>query len=347
VPLFAGRILQREEAVEGWLELGADGRPVSWGEGPPPERADATGWIVPAPVNAHTHVADTFLRDRPGKPRSVAELVGPGGWKQQHLRAATAQDAVPGVLRYTQEMAAVGTAAFLDFREGGVAGAQRLVDLAPDLPVRPIVLGRPQRHDIEADEAEDLLRVADGVGLSGWSDFPRAADVAAWADAAHDAGKTFAIHASEARREPISDILATEPDLLVHMVQATAKDLEAVTDDGVPIVACPRSNAWFGMKTPIQRMLDAGATVAVGTDNGMLQDGNLLAELALLRAWAPKIPMEDLLRMATWNGRALARLPPAWPPRKGAALDLVVLPEDPLPRAPDLRPGFTGGVEST
>jgi cytosine/adenosine deaminase-related metal-dependent hydrolase len=344
VPLFAGRILQRHEAVEGWLELDG-GRAVAWGEGPAPERPDATGWIVPAPVNAHTHVADAFLRAAPGKPRTVAELVGPGGWKEQHLRGAQPAQVAAGIQTYAGEMAAIGTAAFLDFREGGVAGARLLRDLAPELGAQPVVLGRPAQNAFDEEEAEALLKVADGLGLSARRDFADPADVEALAEAAHARRKTFALHVSEARHEPIEPILALEPGFLVHCTQATKADLEAIADHEVAVAVCPRSNAHFGMKTPLRRLREAGVTVAVGTDNGMLQDGNLLAELALLKQWDPRAEVEELLRMATWNGRGLARLPPAWPPRKGAPPDLVVLPEDPFPALADTRPGFTGSVQ--
>lgn len=345
MPLFAGRLLLRHEAVEGWLEMEGN-RAVGWGEGTPPARPDATGWIVPAPVNAHTHAADAFLRGEPGKPRTVPELVGPAGWKHRRLHAANEAQVVAGIAAYASEMAAIGTAAFIDFREGGVAGARLLRHLADDLPCLPVVLGRPAQTDFREEEAEELLPIVAGIGLSARRDFADPADLEAWAEAAHARRKTLALHASEARHEALEPLLALEPDFLVHCTQATKAEMEALAGEGVAVAVCPRSNAWFGLKTPIRRLREAGVRVAVGTDNGMLNDGNLLADLALLRAWDPEVGMEELLRMATWNGRDLARLPPAWPPRRDAPLDLVVLPEDPLPPAPDPRPGFTGAWET-
>ncbi|HEX2066592.1 MAG TPA: amidohydrolase family protein [Candidatus Thermoplasmatota archaeon] len=345
MPLFAGNVLLRHEAVPGWLEA-EGGQAVAWGEGEPPSRPDAVGWIVPAPVNAHTHVADAFLRGVPGKPRTVAELVGPGGWKHQRLREAAPEAVAAGIRGYVGEMASIGTAAFLDFREGGVAGARLLRGLAAELGAKPFILGRPEGDGFRPEEAEALLAAADGLGLSARRDFGHPQDLEAWVEAAHARRKAVALHASEAKHEPIGPILALEPDFLVHCTQAGRRDLEDIAGAGVPVVVCPRSNLHFGLKTPLLRMREAGLTLAVGTDNGMLQDGNLLAELALLRRLDPTASLEELLRMATWNGRALARLPPAWPPRRGAPLDLVVLPKDPLPAAADFRPGFTGLVES-
>ena len=328
--------------MEGWVEVEA-GRLVARGEDEPPERPDARGWIVPAPVNAHTHAADTFARGLPGKPRKVAELVGPGGWKHAHLRSASTQAVEAGIRQLAAEMARIGTSAFLDFREGGLPGVELLRALAPDLPVAPVILGRPAKPSFDPEEAHALLAAADGIGLSARRDFPRAGDVEAWAEACHRARKPFALHASEAVHEDVEAALAVEPSFLVHLTQATPRDLRAVADAGVPAVVCPRSNAWYGLRTPIAAMRQAGLTVAVGTDNGMLHDGDLMAELGLLRALDPDAADEELLRMATWNARALARLPPPLPRKAGEPVDLVVLPERPIAAA-ERRPGFVVGA---
>lgn len=337
MPLVAGRLLYDLDVRDGWM-LVEDGKVVDLGDGKPPSRPDATGWVVPAPVNAHTHVADACLRDRPGKPGTVPELVGPGGWKQRELAAAAHDELRQGVIRYADEMAAVGTTRFIDFRETGLAGVTFLRSLADDLAVQPFILGRPTGYTFHDTEAVGLLREADGIGLSAMRDFPKREDVEAWAEAAHKTGKPFALHASEAKREDMEDILSLEPTFLVHCTQATSDDLESVADDGVTVVVCPRSNAHYGMKTPLDRLREAGATVAVGTDNGMLNDGDLLAELARLHDWFPSVPLEDLLRMATIHGRALVGLH-GLPHRKGAPVDLVVLPDQPL-RKVSGRPGF-------
>ncbi len=337
MPLFAGKLLLRDAVVEGWLEADG-GRCLDWGEGAPPRRPDAEGWIVPSPVNAHTHVFDAALRETPGKPTTVPALVGPGGWKHQQLAQTPADVLAQGVRRYVGEMEACGVGAFLDFREGGVAGVEalRAVD---GLGPRPVILGRPLKTTFDAREAEALLAVADGVGLSALRDFRRPEDVEAWAEATHKARKPFTLHASEAVREDWDGILALEPTFLVHGLAATPEEWEEAAQQKVPVVVAPRSNAWFGLKTPLAGMLEAGLTVCVGTDNGMLHDGNLWSDLGQLAAWFPKIATADLLRLATWNARPLAGLPPALPPRKGQPLDVVVLPEMPW-ATPSRKPGL-------
>lgn len=342
MPLFAGRLLLGDSAVEGWLEADG-GKVLDWGEGASPRKPDGKGWICPAPVNAHTHAADAFLRDLPGKPDTVADLVGPGGWKHRNLAHAQADAMRTGIERYVAEMAALGTSRFIDFREGGLGGVVFLRSLAEDLPVQPIIMGRPASNTtFDDNEAFRLVQDADGIGLSALRDFERRGDAEAWADLCHKHRKPFALHASEAKHEDIHAVLALEPDFIVHCTQATKADLHAIADQGASIVVCPRSNAHYGMKTPLDAMLAAGCSVAVGTDNGMLNDGNLLAELALLHGWFPKVTVEALLRMATWNGRALAHLPPPLPPKKGRAMELVVLPDVPFQASGAGKPGFTG-----
>lgn len=357
VTYFAGKVLLRRDdqgsaeggVDEGYLALQA-GRVVDYGLGECPERPAARGWIVPAPVNAHTHVADTFLRDVPGKPAALPELVGPGGWKATRLAQASPDTMAAGVHRIAEEMAAVGTSLFIDFREQGVPGATFLHALGPELAVEPCILGRPRdaAAPFDPDEATQLLEVAAGLGLSALRDFPDPGVAIDWVEAARRARRAVALHASEGVREDIDAILALEPDLLVHTTRATPGDWEETAQAGVPVAVCPRSNARFGLRPNVPGMLAAGLTVAVGTDNGMLGDGNILAELAQLRAWHPRLPLATLLRLATWNGREAASavgrsLPLAWPPKRGGAPDLLVLPEDPLPAtfSPQAtKPGF-------
>lgn len=339
MPLFAGKLLLSSGPVAAYVEV-EEGRILEVGDGEPDRPADAQGWIVPSPVNAHTHVGDAFLRGRSGKPRDLAALVGPGGWKHEQLRKATSEELAAGMQAYTDEMASIGTTRFIDFREGGVAGAIVLRDLAPDLAVEPFILGRPLANDFHDEEARDLLAACDGIGLSAARDFSDFGHVEAWAEACHKARKPFAIHASEAKHEPLERILALEPAFLVHLGQATKRELQQVADQEIPVVVCPRSNAWFGLRTPLALLRDAGVTVAVGTDNGMLQNGDLLAELALAKTLVPSCTDEELLCMLT-AGRPLAGLN-SKPPRRGDVADLVVYPEHFLPQQMNLKPGFAG-----
>jgi cytosine/adenosine deaminase-related metal-dependent hydrolase len=336
VPVVAGRIVRLDDVIEGWLRF-EHGKIVEVGEGASEEKPVATGWIVPAPINAHTHLGDTALRDLPGKPHGLAELVGPGGWKHAQLAKLERRNKQDGIRRALHEMTAVGTQAFVDFREMGAAGADVLREVAEDhAHVEPRILGRPENGSDEALEA--ALAACDGLGIPaladvGWGEAER------WAEAAHTRKKSLAMHVSEGRREEMQHALALEPDFLVHACQATRADLDAVAGEETPIVVCPRSNRFFGLKAPVPLMLQSGIAVALGTDNGMLHDANVLEEAKLLHATQPAIAVADILRMATHHGRKVAALP-AMKFKKGEAADVVVLPDRVLDGGNAGKPGF-------
>jgi cytosine/adenosine deaminase-related metal-dependent hydrolase len=99
-----------------------------------------------------------------------------------------------------------------------------------------------------------------------------------------------------------------ERSLLVHGVQFSSADLAKVSASGATLVTCPRGNIRTGAGTPpVADFFQAGVQVAVGTDSlASVQDLNVFAELARMRALAPSVPAQLLLESATINGaRAL------------------------------------------
>jgi aminodeoxyfutalosine deaminase len=102
--------------------------------------------------------------------------------------------------------------------------------------------------------------------------------------------------------------LVTSRALIVHGVQFTRAELERLAVAGATLVLCPRSNAWTGAgRPPVIEAYAAGVRVAVGTDSlASVPDLNLFAELAALRALAPRVPASVLIASATIEGaRAL------------------------------------------
>ncbi|MCC7273464.1 MAG: amidohydrolase family protein [Alphaproteobacteria bacterium] len=96
--------------------------------------------------------------------------------------------------------------------------------------------------------------------------------------------------------------------LAVHGVQMTPGDLERLAARGSTIVACPRSNGHTGAGAPpLSDFYAAGVRVAVGTDSlASAPDLNVFAEVATMRALAPRVPAALLLESATRQGaRAL------------------------------------------
>ncbi len=106
------------------------------------------------------------------------------------------------------------------------------------------------------------------------------------------------------------------PNLIaVHMTQLEDEEIAAVAEAGASVVHCPRSNMKLASGAcPVQRLLDAGVNVALGTDGAA--SNNTLDMLAEMRAAAllgklvaddaAAVSAEQALSMATLNGaRAL------------------------------------------
>ncbi len=236
------------------------------------------GIVVPAPVNAHTHLGDAVsVREPPAGP--VERLVAaPDGYKFQLLRSSSPRAKVAAMHGALERMAHEGTAAVLDFREEGRRGVELLRAAIRGTGVHAFVFGRPTARPLDPRELRSVLAASDGIGLSSAREESEATRRAV-AGACHAAGKRYALHASEAARERPERYLDPRPDLLVHLAEATREDLVAVRDSGVPVAVCPRANALFGRQPDLRTMELLGLTVLVGTDNAMLQVPSLWREL--------------------------------------------------------------------
>ncbi|MHB8604093.1 MAG: amidohydrolase family protein [Thermoplasmatota archaeon] len=295
--IFAGFAwgLEPGRFVEAWLDF-EDGLLRATGRGPPPLTPVAHGVILPAPVNAHTHLGDACFRGRPEvvAARTLAALVGPRGVKHRLLESATPEETVAGMRSALTEMAPVQR--FIDFREGGALGAQTLRAVAP----HALILGRPARED--GSDLTAALAACDGFGLAALADVPRAL-AKRMSDATHRAKKRFAAHWSEGVREDLDALLDLAPDFIVHGVHAMRADFERLAAAHVPLVCCPRSNARLVGRLPdLAAALEAGVTVALGTDNAMLQRADVFEEARFLAARDPQVTRADMIDMLALGG---------------------------------------------
>lgn len=121
----------------------------------------------------------------------------------------------------------------------------------------------------------------------------------------------------------------------VHMTALSDDDIETVAAHGAHVVHCPRSNMKLasGM-CPVQRLLDRGINVALGTDGAASNNRlNMLAEmqtaalLAKLESGEPTaVSAMTALEMATINGaRALGYEQRIGSVETGKAADLIAL----------------------
>lgn len=264
----------------------------------------AKGLILPAFANAHTHAGDAVVREE--LTGTLEELVAPPrGLKHRVLSAAKDEDVIAAMRAYFEDMLHTGTTSFGDFRELGVRGVRQLFAALVGLPLRPLVFGRPSGMSYDADEVRALLRTCDGIGISSLLDWDPW-DARRLARDAHAAERMFATHASERVREDIDRVLDLKPDLLVHLTEATDSDLARVADAEVPVVACPRSNAFFGKLLDIPRIVRAGVPLLLGTDNAMINAPSMLREMdfawkiARLRGGVePRVLLDAALRGGT------------------------------------------------
>ncbi|WP_144903720.1 amidohydrolase family protein [Halobellus captivus] len=250
--------------------------------------------VLPAFVNAHTHLGDSIAKEA-GAGLSLDELVAPpDGLKHRLLREASREETVEAMRRSLRLMADTGTAACLEFREGDVEGVEYIREAAAGLPIEPVVLGR---------ESEAAMRESDGFGASGARD----GDFDRLRNATRAAGKLFGIHAGERDPHDINPALDLAPDFVVHMVHPESLHYERLADNDVPVVVCPRSNLVTGVGVPPIRELVARTTVALGTDNVMLNSPSMFREMEFAAKLAD-VPATEVLKMATVNGAEIAGL---------------------------------------
>ncbi len=257
------------------------------------EKKNKSGNIIaPCFVNAHTHIGDSVYKDPVlGKvkghyvERDLSQLVQPPhGLKHRILNRTPRSKLTDAMRRTLMDMKNTGTYAFADFREGGIKGIHALKDALESSEIEGMILGRPAKKEIDdiSKELEELLKNAEGLGMSGANDMDmNILEIARQRSLELD--RTFAIHAGESSRNDIDNALSLDPDILIHMTQANTQDLKKVADMDIPIVVCPRSNfiTEVGM-APVLEMLDNDIKVAVGTDNVMLNSANMFSEMELL-----------------------------------------------------------------
>ncbi|MFC7228587.1 amidohydrolase family protein [Salinirubellus salinus] len=248
----------------------------------------STSIVLPAFVNAHTHVGDSVAKEGAVGLGLEDAVAPPDSLKHRRLTDADHETLVGEMHRTFRYMERTGTAAFLDFREFGVEGTRALREAAEGLDIEPFVFG--------SDDAA-VLDVADGFGASGAND----ADFSALRAAVAERDRPFAIHAGEPDATDIHPALDLDPDLLVHMVHAEAEHLERVAEQAVPIAVCPRANLVLGVgRPPIETLLEY-TDVALGTDNVMLNSPSMFREMAYT-AKTFDVSATEVLRMATTAG---------------------------------------------
>ncbi len=114
-------------------------------------------------------------------------------------------------------------------------------------------------------------------------------------------------------REPAAYLQALDAaphSLVIHGNYLTPREIDwlGARRDRMAVVYCPRTHAYFGHEPyPLTAMLQAGVTVAIGTDGrGSNPDLDLLAELRFVARQFPQLSPQKIIELGTIQGaRAL------------------------------------------
>jgi 5-methylthioadenosine/S-adenosylhomocysteine deaminase len=328
---------------------------------------DAEGClVVPGLVNAHTHVSMTLLR-------GIADDKPLRAWLEEDIWPVEAElepaDIRAGAALGVAEMIRSGTTTFADmyFEVEETADVVDEAGLRAILGRGAITVGKSEAsaaEDIEGsiEVAENLAGAADGrittavmphsLTTVGEEHFRTVAE------RRRESDLRLHYHANENATSEVDPIVAErgerplvyadelgalrEGDFLAHCVHVDGTEIDLLAERGASVVHCPASNMKLasGM-APVQRMLDSGVTVALGTDGAAsnndldvfdeMRDAAMLGKLAADDASA--VAAETAVWMAT-RGGADALGVDAGRIEPGAAADLAVVDFD----APHLTP---------
>jgi cytosine/adenosine deaminase-related metal-dependent hydrolase len=327
----------------------------------PAERIE--GVILPALVNAHLHVELSHLRGRvPGGgglaawvERLVAERKRPGAGDEaiavavDELRAAGVA-AVGDVTNTLSSLGALGWKGFTgtlfhevygwseERIEAARSQARAVREAAPTGPTGLAVVESP--HAVYSTHPSLVRRLLQaGPASIHLAEDPGERRFCAEAEGPF-AEIAWQLGATELRPMARSAVALVAPflgprSLVVHVVDLDDGDRALLARSGATAVLCPRSNLHIGGALPdLPKLLDAGVSLAVGTDS-LASSPSLspLAELAALRRAWPELSPLRLLALA-WNGRCVGasnvgRLAPGRVPGVIAAPFDAASPEDP------------------
>ena len=154
----------------------------------------------------------------------------------------------------------------------------------------------------------------------------------------HETEQEIADALAENNRRPIERLsevgLLSPATQCVHMTQTTDDDIARLSDTDTQVIHCPQSNLKLASGyCPVQKILDAGINVALGTDSAasnnsldLFKELNVAALLAKGLGQATDLPAEQALYMATMGGaKALGMAERIGSLETGKAADLIAI----------------------
>lgn len=286
--------------------------------------------LLPGFINMHTHIGDSIAKDATLSGSVDSKIHPVMGAKQRILRQSRPEHLISFMKNACHSMIRKGITTFVDFREGGLGGAQLLRKALTDLPIRAVILGRVESYQDKTQiqqnqplsdnikkSLHEVLKISDGIGISGANENSDSS-----LKYYSTTKKIRAIHSSETKQSITvskkmtgktenTRALLLKPHFLVHMTHADTSDLIRAAKQTRGIVICPRANASLAEGIPnFEAMVKAGCTVGIGTDNVMINSPDMFREMDYL--WKThmglhqkRIDPKDILKMATVNGGIL------------------------------------------
>ena len=301
---------------------------------------DATGKVVsPGFINLHTHSPMGLLR-------GLADDLPLMDWLQNHIwpreakltRDYTKVGAYLGAL----EMIKTGTTTFLDmyFFMDAVAEVVEESGLRGYLSYGMIDLGDPEKTEKEVKEALRTMEFIDKLGservhFAFGPHAPYTCSIALLKEVrklANEHGKLITIHVAETMAEigQISERYGKSPVVLLdeigflgsdviiaHGVWLDSRDIQILARNGVTVAHNPGSNMKLASGVmPLQKLLNAGVNVGLGTDGAasnnnldMVEEMKLAALLHKVHNLDPTVAdAKTIFKMATVNGAKALRL---------------------------------------
>ncbi len=321
------------------------------------ETLDASESLVtPGFVNGHCHVAMTLLRGHADdKPLDA--------WLQEDIWPVEAELTADTVRAGTElgvlEMIKSGTTAFADMYFFVPTIAETVAEAGLRARLGHGVISVAKDEEAAREDAREGLAVAeevDGMGDGRISSafMPHSLTTVdgqyleEFVPQARDLGVPIHYHANETADEvaPIVDEHGVRPlayaaekgmledgDFVAHGVHVDESEIGLLAEAGTSVIHCPASNMKLasGM-APVQRMLEAGVTVGIGTDGAasnndlsMLDEARDAAMIGKLAADdASAVPAEAVVEMMT-RGSADAIGVDSGRLESGAPADIAVL----------------------
>jgi len=296
---------------------------------------DCSGLLmIPGFINAHTHIGDSIGKDI-SLNKTVDEKIHPVFGAKSKILKNTSDENLGNFMKNTcHSMIRKGITTFVDFREGGLNGVNLLKKVTKGMPIRSIILGRMEFYQTSKEikknvsfpstknpEFLSLLKQCDGIGVSGANE-----NSTSVLNHYSKITKLRAIHSAETKQSTSRSkkvtgksetirALTLKPDFLVHMTYASKTDLQKSSKKTRGIVICPRANSALAEGIPdIELMQKSGCTLALGTDNVMINAPDMFREMDFI--WKvtmgihkKRINAKEILKMATVNGGKILNKP--------------------------------------